>query len=95
MFVAKARKHVFGENETFHQVAVLDGEGSGQAGTLVVGKDVGLVDVEEVQDGFEVARGGFGREVVVGGDGGITTATVVCGDDGVVLGQDGADRVPC
>lgn len=69
-------------------------ECGGEPDALVVRKDVGAVDVQEVADGFEVGGGGGGGVVVVGGEGGVAAAAVVGGDDGVILGEDGADGVP-
>ena len=92
--VTEAGERVFDEGEAFDEGGMLGGECGGEADAFIVRDDIGAVDVEEVEDAFEVLRGGLRGVVVVGGDGGVAAAAVVGGDDGIVLGEEGADGVP-
>ena len=74
--------------------AVVGGESGGEADALVVRDDVGLADVEEVQDAFEVFAGDGGGVVVIESQRGLAAAAVVRSDDGVVLCENWADGVP-
>lgn len=73
---------------------MLDGEGRGHADTLVVRENVGLSDVQEIQNALKVASRSRSTVVSIGGDAGITGASVVRCNNRVVLGENGTNELP-
>lgn len=94
LLVAESGQGVFEQGNAFDQGRVLHGQGGGETNAFVVGDDVGVVDVQEIEDAFEILGGGLSGVVVVGWEGGVAAAAVVGGNDGVFLGEDGANGVP-
>ena len=93
LLIAKSGQRVFDQGDAFDKGRILHGQGGGKTNAFIVGDDVG-VDVQDIEDAFEILGGGLGGVVVVGWDGGVAATAVVGGDDGEVLGEDGADGVP-
>ena len=50
--VAKAWKSIFRKDSSFHQRAILGVQCSGQAVTFIMRYEIGLIDIQEVEDAF-------------------------------------------
>ena len=92
--VAKAWKNIFGIGSTLYQWAILGIKCSGLAIPLVVRHEIGLIDVQEVEDAFEIFRCCSGSEVVTRRYRRLPQSSDINSDDGVILGKIWPDGMP-